>query len=167
MKKIVVSEIPEEGLEFELLDWIKSKDVEYLSPVKGFLKIIKSGVEVIIQGSFKTSINLQCSRCAEPFEYTIRSLINTTFHPTQTLTRDEHYELHDEELDTEFYRDDIIDISEFITQEVVLNIPMKPLCKDMCRGICLNCGADLNKEICKCKDVSNGNVFSMLDKIIK
>ncbi|MCX8028231.1 MAG: DUF177 domain-containing protein [Thermodesulfovibrionales bacterium] len=166
MKKLIVSEIPIEGLEYDLSDWIKSKEIEFTGPIKGFLKVIKSDDEVIIQGAFKTSINLQCSRCAESFDFAINTLVNTTFHPAKTLTRDDNYELHDEELDTEFYSNDTIDMLDFITQEVMLNIPMKPLCKDTCKGICPNCGADLNKNTCQCHKSLNKGVFADLDKII-
>lgn len=166
MKKIVVSEIPEEGLEYDLSEWIKAKDIVFLNPVRGYLKVLKTGSDVVIQGSIKTSINLQCSRCTEPFEYVISTILNTTFYPAKTLTRDEHYELHDDELETEFYSNDVIDIYDFITQEVVLNIPMKPLCNDMCKGICPHCGTELNKETCTCANTQNENAFSILDKII-
>jgi len=47
----------------------------------------------------------------------------------------------------------IVDLSDVIREAVMLALPSKPLCDEECRGLCPNCGVNLNEESCKCKDV--------------
>lgn len=166
MKKIIVSEIPEEGIEFDLSEQITHEEIAFRSPIRGFLKVFRTGPEVILQGVIETTVSLECSRCLNSFDIKINSRLNSVFHPSKSLTRDDSYELRDDELDTEFYSDGAIDVVEFIVQEVLLNIPMKPLCKPECRGICQVCGTDLAVSSCQCSSKTSSGGLS-LDKILQ
>ncbi len=167
MKKITVSEIPEEGLHYTLSEKISHEEIDFKSPVEGVLQVYRTGSEVLLQGVLKVTLMLICSRCLKDFEFKINSPVRTVFHHARTLTRDEHYQLHDEELESEFYRGDTIDLGEFIIQEVLLNMPMKPLCKADCKGICPMCGTDLNLNSCRCiKEPPKEGLLS-LDKILQ
>jgi uncharacterized protein len=168
MKKIIVSEIPEEGIGFDLFEQITHEEIEFRTPVRGFLKVFRTGSEVIIQGVVETTVVLECSRCLKGFDMKINSRIDSVFHPSRSLTRDDNYELRSDELDTEFYRGDSIDLIDFITQEVLLNIPMKPLCQNDCKGLCPKCGADLSVGHCKCgSDKQKGGFSLLIDKILQ
>ena len=50
---------------------------------------------------------------------------------------------------------DYVEIDEDVRQEVVLNLPMRVLCKEDCKGICVDCGVNLNEDECRCKDTSH------------
>jgi uncharacterized protein len=56
------------------------------------------------------------------------------------------------DLDVGFYRDDQIDLSAVLSEQVVIDVPMKPVCSEECKGLCPNCGADLNEGECNCKE---------------
>ncbi len=168
MKKIIVSEIPEEGIGFDLLEQITHEEIEFSSPVRGFLRVFRTGSEVVIQGVIDTTVVLECSRCLKGFVMKINSRVDSVFHPSYSLTRDENYELRSDELDTQFYKGDTIDLIDFITQEVLLNIPMKPLCTNDCKGLCPDCGADLSLGNCNCSNYGQRGSFSLLiDKILQ
>ncbi|HIJ61041.1 MAG TPA: DUF177 domain-containing protein, partial [Nitrospirae bacterium] len=133
----------------------------FKSPIIGFVKIFKTNSQVIIEGVIKSTLELNCSRCLNDYQFTTNSVINTVFHPASVLTKDDNYELHTGELDTEFYKNDEIDLIEFLIQEIRLNIPMKPLCKDDCKGLCPNCGVDLNSETCDCNKEAQVSIFNL------
>ena len=57
-------------------------------------------------------------------------------------------EIHDEDLTTAYYRDGSLDIGELLREQFQLALPMKPLCSEECRGLCLECGANLNRVEC-------------------
>ena len=73
------------------------------------------------------------------------------YTPAEISDEEKDYELSENELNLDYYSNEEIDISELITEQVLLAVPMKPLCSPECVGICMACGTDLNEGICKCK----------------
>jgi len=65
--KIIVSEIPEEGIELDLKDDIKSDVVSIVSPVKSVMRLVKIEDEVMVKGALTADVELQCSRCLNHF----------------------------------------------------------------------------------------------------
>ncbi|MBI4654106.1 MAG: DUF177 domain-containing protein [Nitrospirae bacterium] len=115
------------------------------------LKISKLGDKVLVTGETKASISLLCSRCLKNFSYPLHIKFDTEYIPFKELLQESEYELKREELDISFYRDDQIDIEQLVKEQLFLAIPMKPLCKSDCQGICPKCGKDLNERACECK----------------
>jgi len=72
------------------------------------------------------------------------------FVPADAEEDKEGHELASDELNTGFYRDGEIDLEEISGEQVLLNVSMKPLCSDSCKGICPHCGKDLNEGPCQC-----------------
>ena len=58
--------------------------------------------------------------------------------------------IEEEDLETSYYRDDQIDLNELLREQFYLALPMKPLCQDGCRGLCPQCGTNLNQGACDC-----------------
>lgn len=165
--KIYVSEIPPEGLDITLSKEAGVSAVNAVSPCRLSAKIFKSGGEVYIKGQVNCRVELQCSRCLNFYEYEIDSPLDIVFRSASELDKEGCYELQKEELDIAFYRDNILDIDDIINEQLALNIPMKTLCSDKCLGICPECGTDLNKMECKCRDNSIDERFKVLKKLIK
>jgi uncharacterized protein len=61
-------------------------------------------------------------------------------------------ELHNEDLDVYYYEGDEIDLDPYVYEEVMLNMPMRPLCREECKGICPTCGKNRNTEPCDCPE---------------
>jgi uncharacterized protein len=57
----------------------------------------------------------------------------------------------DDEFSESFYRDDAIDLGQLIEEQFYLVLPMKPLCSVDCKGLCSNCGTNLNVASCDCQ----------------
>ena len=72
--KIIVSEIPEEGIGLDLKDDIKSDVVSIVSPVKSVMRLVKIEDEVMVKGALTADVELQCSRCLNHFPTRISSL---------------------------------------------------------------------------------------------
>jgi len=53
-------------------------------------------------------------------------------------------------MDVDFYKEGLIDTEDIIRDQILLNIPMKPLCSEDCKGLCTICGTDLNYSECGC-----------------
>ena len=62
-------------------------------------------------------------------------------------------------------RSDFNDVSPEIVDHVLMELPIKPLCSDACRGLCPNCGADLNVSLCNCSEQGSSLAFSALKNL--
>jgi uncharacterized protein len=165
--KINVSEIPPEGLEIVLTKEAGIGSVKAVSPCHIALRLSKSGSEVNISGEVGCKVELQCSRCLNVFQYDIHSAVDVMFRPATQIDKEGCFELHKEDLDIAFYKNNILDIDDIANEQLALNIPMKPLCSAECRGICPDCGADMNKNQCECKGRNIDERFKVLERLIK
>ncbi|HTZ17604.1 MAG TPA: DUF177 domain-containing protein [Dissulfurispiraceae bacterium] len=165
--KIIISEIPEEGLELDLSDDIKSDDVRISSPVKSVLRLDKVGDDVMARGVLNGDVELQCSRCLNNFPLHISSQVNVVYHPVKELSKSEQHQLKDDELDTVFYSGDMFDTDDLLREQLLLNLPMKPLCSPDCKGFCPMCGADLSISTCNCKIKETDSRFEILKQLKK
>lgn len=146
--KIIISEIPDDGLDAEFEETVTFDNVP--SPVQAKLKIQKVGPEVVVSGNIMADVQLQCSRCLKDFKRDLSFPFEAVFHPVEQLKGEENHEIKAEELNMGFYSKDELDLTDLVKEQIMLNLPMKPLCNDFCKGICLQCGADLSAGDCGC-----------------
>jgi len=161
--KIVIAEIPPEGVDVELKEHFKFDDS--LFPAQANLKIQKVGTEVLIKGTVRAEVQLQCRRCLKDFESSVDASVDVVYHPVEELRDEEKHGLKVEELDMGFYSGGELDLSDLIKEQVVLNLPMKPLCSNLCKGICPYCGGDLNKGDCGCAMKEGDPRLAVLKKL--
>ncbi|HMK60379.1 MAG TPA: DUF177 domain-containing protein [Dissulfurispiraceae bacterium] len=163
--KIIVSEIPEEGLELNLKDDIETDEVSLTSPVTAVLRLDKVEANVMARGALSSDVELQCARCLKHFPMRLSSQINVTYHPARDIAKSEQHELKGDELDTVFYKDDIIDTDDLLREQLLLSLPMKPLCSSDCKGFCPKCGSELNVEGCRCEREEFDQRFEALKRL--
>lgn len=155
-----VSNIPEEGLKLRFSlegNWFREfvRDDDRLGfqlhPVDVICEAIKVNETVTLEVGLETAIDIECCRCLEPLTIPVQNQIKCTLIPGG----------EDEEKDAEseveggddfcFYRGDVIDLDLIIFEQIMLQIPIKALCSDSCRGLCPHCGANLNISTCSCR----------------
>jgi uncharacterized protein len=101
-------------------------------------------------GTVATTLELACSRCLEPFAVPVVAEFDLRYLPQAANTGEAEREVEEEDLTTAFYRDDVIDVGELVREQLNLSLPMKPLCRPDCRGLCPACGTNLNVTTCQC-----------------
>jgi uncharacterized protein len=163
--KIIISEIPDEGLDLDLQETVQFDDS--LSPVQAHLRVTKVGTEVVVNGSIETDVELQCSRCLKDFRSMLTIPFEAIYHPLEHLKGEDKHELKVDELDMGFYSQDELDLLDLIKEQIMLSLPMKPLCNELCKGICLQCGADLNTGTCSCSAKEIDPRLEPLKKLLK
>lgn len=146
--KIRIPDIPNEGLDIEFEETIEAGAVS--APVKARIKIEKIDAEVMVSGDLRAELKLQCSRCLKEFYRTLSVPIEAVYHPVEELKGEDRHEIAAEELDMDFYSGEELDLAGLLKEQIMLNVAMKPLCDDTCKGICSGCGVDLNIEKCGC-----------------
>jgi len=165
--KIVITEIPDEGLELDLKSDIQSDAVKIVSPVKAVLRLDKVLPEIMAKGVLNGDVEHQCSRCLKNFTERIASQFNVVYRPTTEIARGEQHQLKSDELDTVFYSGDTLEIDDLLREQLILNLPMKPLCSPDCKGFCPQCGADMSLSACGCKASETDSRFEVLKKLKK
>ena len=114
------------------------------------LRVSQDGAEVVVEGAVDATIPQACSRCLEPFPVSVRAAIDLRFMPRPSAG--DTIELSTDDFETGFYVDDQLDLGSIVQTEATLALPMKPLCKPGCRGLCPVCGANRNLEPCACPE---------------
>jgi uncharacterized protein len=149
--RLNISDIPEDGLQQDIELPITVNDNVNPDIAHVNLRVLKLGRKVLIEGSVKISASLTCSRCLKEFSHPLDMTFRDVYNPSEEIETEPDHELSNNELDLSFYSSDEIEISELVKEQVLLSVPMKPLCKLQCRGICPRCGKDLNMGTCQCK----------------
>ncbi len=163
--KLLIPDIPEEGFDIELKETVEADAV--LSPIRAQLRIEKVGNEVVVRGELIADVKLQCSRCLKDFWSELSIPVDVIYHPVEELKGEDKHEIKVEELDMDFYSGEEMDLLALVREQIVLNFPMKPLCTDLCKGICLKCGKDLNKGDCGCNVKEIDPRLEALKKLLK
>jgi len=97
----------------------------------------------MVGGRVKTTVNLLCSRCGIAYNHACDQTFSSLFSPDAELAG---------EPDLNHITGDSIDLSEVLAEQIRLQLPLQPLCRDDCKGICAHCGADLNRGArCSCE----------------
>jgi uncharacterized protein len=151
---VFLDQIPPEGLvrDLEITD-AESAGFDLAPSQEGTLRvhlaISRYGNEVLVRGEIALEVGLECSRCLGFFSAALESELER-YLEEGAGGNDEEGDLTEEEIDIEPLEKGVIDLREMIAEQIHLSLPVKPVCKEDCRGLCPRCGVDLNKETCSC-----------------
>ncbi len=112
------------------------------------LAIQPDGADVLVQGRLTATVPQTCGRCLETFPARVDVGVDVRLMP-RPATGDA-IELGRDDLDVDFYVNDELDVNRVVETETTLALPMKPLCRDDCRGLCPACGGNRNLVPCAC-----------------
>ena len=126
---------------------------------KADLELYADGAHVFAVGTFKGHLHVACSRCVNEAKLEIDDKVRVTFLPKHEIpdqeepasADDEGAEVNEDDLDVFPYEDDYVDLEPLFREEFVLAIPYAPLCREDCKGLCPQCGTDLNSGTCSCE----------------
>ncbi len=156
--KIRIEEIPGEGLRLDLVEEGRALealagdiDFSIASPVEAHLEISRSGSVIDISGDVTAAVSMGCSRCLKEFSFRVSSSFRNRLVIGRVEEREK--ELTREDMDEVVFEGEVLDTGEVILEQVVLEIPQKPLCRPYCNGLCPVCGTDLNEARCSCARV--------------
>lgn len=111
---------------------------------------------ISLEGEIKTKLELECSRCLNNFSIDIVTDIDEKFSNNIK-----------EEESIAYVEGDVLDVSEAIVSNVISTLPIKRLCDEQCKGLCQNCGTDLNLHKCHCDDSNIDIRFEKLKELFE
>lgn len=135
-----------------------------LGSVDGSVTLKRIRQTLYLEGDLRTQAETVCSRCLEAARLPISASFKYVLSPAQE-EHPEEQELSPEDLDFVCYQDDLIDLDPLIIEQIMLQIPMKVLCSEDCRGLCPHCGANLNQRVCHCHDEHMDIRLAILKKL--
>jgi uncharacterized protein len=124
---------------------------DVVAPIALAFDIRKDGNRFQLTGRVRTTLSLPCSRCLEPFEWPVDAEFDLRYEPRGQSVAAQEREIQDEDFSAAVYEDDTIDLGQLMREQFYLSLPMKPLCTEACRGLCSQCGTNLNRGTCDCQ----------------
>jgi uncharacterized protein len=128
----------------------QADDCRVAGPVTLVLDVEKAGQEVVLEGRAAARLELACSRCLEPFAWPVDAAFRLRYLPQTANRGAEEQEVDEAALEVAFYEGEAIDLGQLLREQFYLALPMKPLCRPDCRGLCPACGANRNAASCGC-----------------
>ncbi len=150
----------------ELSELVSTGDCVYRDPICLHLRFTSSGRTVEVVGHIQATLELTCGCCLKSFDYELAEDFNLTFVPeVEPIDLAPEQELESDELGLIPYSEDRLELLTPVQEQLLLAVPMHPLCSVDCRGLCPVCGVDLNKASCRCEKKVFNNKFGVLAQI--
>jgi uncharacterized protein len=112
----------------------------------------RAGMDVRLRGSIKSTISAFCDRCLNAVTIPVEIPFDLFYAPADPgAGHTGENELSKRDLDFGVFENDQIDLDEMALEQLELELPSRVLCREDCRGLCPQCGADLNVEQCECR----------------
>jgi uncharacterized protein len=141
-----------------------------VAPIALSFEIYRDKEQFHLTGTVKTALELTCSRCLEAFPGPVDASFDLRYQPFAQNTGGEHgaeREIQEDDLSTAFYENEELDLGQLMREQFYLALPMKPLCRDDCQGLCALCGTNLNRGTCDCKREWEDPRFAVLKALKK
>lgn len=123
-----------------------------LEPV-GFEGLLqKADPGFVLTGRLTSAGEVACARCLAPVPFSRTGEVSWVFAPAHRRPTDEETELTARDLDVVWYEDFVVPFDPLVEEQLQLELPMKPLCRPDCKGLCPRCGVDRNNVPCDCRD---------------
>ena len=150
---IDVARLDRDGEHFAgvLDDAVLELDDEYVKPFAGIrydLDVRLVGRELLVRGSLEQDFDLVCSRCGGDFDLTVKVPDFTASFETDEKT-------------------EFVDLTAELRESIILHLPNYPVCRVDCRGVCPQCGKNLNEGPCNCSDGRHDDRWDILDSLRK
>lgn len=132
-----------------------AEDVSPSGPLTAALRLIREGDEVGLSGEIAGEIERSCVRCLDVFPVKIDSKFSIKLVRGGARSGMEGHaelELKASDLDVETFDGEHIDLAGAVFDQLILSLPEYPQCREDCKGLCPDCGAELNRGPCGCGD---------------
>ena len=124
--------------------------VSLIAPAAVNGRVRLSGNLVFVSGHVETRAQVECDRCLKPVELPVKTDFELEYITGSDYESSEAAELTEDDLSVAVFDGEAIDVDEIVKEQILLTVPTRMLCREDCKGICPECGADRNKGDCNC-----------------
>jgi uncharacterized protein len=135
-------------------------DYTFPRPTAVTVRYYRAGQELFFSGHADCNVTGECARCLEDYTFDTRVPFAFVMVPHSQKPEDEEAEAEDVHLS--YYRGLEVDLWPLVREQIILTLPTQPLCRDECRGLCAQCGANLNTTTCACAPAAGDSRLAVL-----
>ena len=142
-------------------------DVE---PVQGTVSLLRTDKGIWVSAKLNSNTQCTCSRCLIEYDHPLHISIEEEFFPLANPYNGTRTDVSG--VSEESFRIDhnhVLNLTDAMKQYYALSVPMKPVCREDCAGICLDCGVDRNVSQCTCKRIGRdarwGKLLDLVAKV--
>ena len=143
-------------------------------PVACRVDVHRMGEDLFLDGALEGEIQLECGRCLARYRAPIREPFRMLLEPAGArvpadpetagaLARDGV--CLSDELESGWFQGSEIDLSALFHEVIALGLPVQPLCREDCKGLCPRCGVDRNETTCECVETNPASPFAVLQAL--
>lgn len=138
------------------------------------LRAHRMGQDLLLEGRVTGELELACGRCLSRYRHALREDFRLVLEPAggRVPTDPEGVECLaregiwlGEDLDSGWFQGHELDLGTCIREVIALALPVQPVCREDCRGLCPRCGADRNEEECGCGPERRHSPFAVLEAV--
>jgi uncharacterized protein len=152
---------------------LEGEEFRLSAPVHLVADVHKDGRKYRVKGRIVTTLEAACGRCLDPLTVPVDTSFDVMFLPAgeplvavkgasagkgaagkgngAAADDEDGQEVSEDDLGVSFYKDEVLDLGELMREQFILALPMKPLCRTACAGLCPVCGINRNRETCTCQ----------------
>jgi uncharacterized protein len=169
--KVAFTDISKAGNRYSINDdtWFPETEFRRIAPVSAELALNRKGdSRVEVQGFLSSKVQLVCDRCLGGYDFAV----DVKFHLVLEVATEESWQIKDLEcsstdLDIIQLVEPEVDFGDILRQQLYLSLPDKRICSEDCKGLCSQCGGDLNKADCGCTKEIKISPFAVLAALKK
>jgi len=156
-------------LRTELVARINDPQIQFVGPINYQLRLVRAHDMVEVDASIDAEIELSCGYCLKRFIEPLSESFSLTFATRLPSVVDEFdeegVELSAEEMGIDLLEGDELNLAEPLLENILVAMPLHPLCNDDCKGLCPNCGIDRNVGTCQCAQPQFDTRFAALKNL--
>ncbi len=130
---------------------LEPRDLVLGGPIRVVLNLDRRGDEIWIRGHLQSTTPQQCSRCLTDFRQMLELDFEVFCAKVRGYSAMSPKALDEEDGGIHFHDGRVLSIDNEIREAVLLSLPMRPLCRESCAGLCPRCGEDRNSGPCRCE----------------
>lgn len=116
-----------------------------------------------LSGRFETS----CARCLEPVSREVSRSFDLLYRPLESTRGSDEVSINTAETEIGFYSGDGMELEDSLREQILLEVPIKSVCRPDCKGLCPKCGKNLNVESCQCMQTAEDERWNALRELKK
>ncbi|MBI2836072.1 MAG: DUF177 domain-containing protein [Chloroflexi bacterium] len=133
--------------------------------VKGEVTLLRIDRGILAKGTLTLSVDLTCSRCLSQFSFPMTFEFEEEYFPTIDIHTGNALPPQEDSDTFTINEQNVLDLTEAVRQYALLSVPMKPLCRPDCAGLCAACGRNLNAGPCGCPPRSMDPRWAKLNQL--
>jgi uncharacterized protein len=142
-------------------------DAHPIGPLTGQVRMLRTPRSVFVRGHLDTRVEVECGRCLAATEVPLSFDLETEYYPEIDIVTGQHLPAPNDDLAFTIDHNHELDLGEAVRQHLLLEIPMQTLCDEACRGLCPNCGQNLNEGPCDCPGEEADERFTPLRALLE